>query len=356
MQNNKLRLEAAKVHAKAGRLDKAIKLYEAVLEENPEAAAAYMGIACILLERNQAAAAEDYFNGALHVTRDPATVLCKIAIAVERMGDRQRAATLYQQALQKNSSLLRARVRLYRLYIDGDDLAAAEQLMREAVAIDQTSARAKLLLAQVLSRQGQLNRALDVLDGMTGNDADTVRAQRLKGTLMLRVGCAAAAASTFEAIAESNDKKPIAELQRGRALLQIGDFRSAQGAFESALARIPDLFEARLGLARCHLNRGDTEAAKRLLIALSQGRRGLHRVFFLLAEAFAAEGRFDQAAVHLDAGLLHAPHAVLEAAGLLDIAAGSTLDKQTTLAYLKAIGDLDSAHSGYNARQPDGKT
>ncbi|MCF8003125.1 MAG: tetratricopeptide repeat protein [Chromatiaceae bacterium] len=344
MQNSKLRLEAAKVHAKAGRPDEAIALYEAVLEENPEVTAAYIGIASILLERNEVEAAEDYFNGALHVARNPAPVLCRIAMAAERMADTERAASLYQQSLQEDPGFSRARERLCRLYIDADDLTAAEQLMRDALASDLATIRSRLLLAQVLSRQGQLNEAIDVLEHITEDGEDTVRAQRLKGALMLRVGRAEEAADVFAQVAEMSDEKPIAEFQRGQALLQIGDFRAAKRAFQAALARSPGLFEARLGLARCHLRSGNTSAAKHILVALSQGQRGLHRVLFLLAEVFAAEGHFQQAAVQLDAGFLHAPHAMLESAGLLDIAAGSSLDKEKTLTCLKAIGDLDDAY------------
>lgn len=335
MKSSRLRLEAARAHVKAARLDEAIALYEAVLRENPEVASAYLGIGSIHLKRKELAAAEDYFNGALHVAKNPAPALLRLAMVAERGSDIPRAVELYRRALQQDPGLLQARARLARLYLREADPRKAEGVLREGLEIDPGSRPVRLLLVRILQREGRLADAIELLDGIDSDDP-SASARLLRGRLLLDAGRMEAAVSALEDFAGESLEKPLAELYRGRALMQCGRLGEARCAIESAVARDGNLVEGWLDLARCHLLAGEFDKAKAILLRLSAGRRGLYRVYLLLGEVFAAQGLYRQALVQFDAALLHASPNLKGYAGLVEAARAAGTEEERTKAFLRA--------------------
>ena len=72
-------IEKAREYIKSNEPDRALEAFEEVLKENPEAAGAYMGIGNIHFRAGKYSEAENFFNGALHVTKKVAPALAMLA-------------------------------------------------------------------------------------------------------------------------------------------------------------------------------------------------------------------------------------------------------------------------------------
>ena len=78
-QNIKDLAQRARASIKENRFDDALAIYDQILKQNPEAVAAYMGMGNVHMRCGRLDEAENYFKGALHVSK-------KVASAIDPAG------------------------------------------------------------------------------------------------------------------------------------------------------------------------------------------------------------------------------------------------------------------------------
>lgn len=306
MKNTKSQIEAARIQFKAGRLDEALALFEQVLKENPEATAAYIGIGTIHMKQKDYGEAENYFNGALHVTKKPGPALAWLAAAVEKQGDDERAIKLNLDALQCDPSSLRARMSISRIYVRRQQFEEAREHLCEALRYNPQASAAGVMLAKIAQRQGNSEEAIEKVEQvLVAQQPGPRNAFLLKAKLLLRTGQASAAAETFAACLEKDAKDARIHMLYGQALRQCGDERAAQRALKQAIAIEPHLPHAQLELARSLFYTRDFNEARVILSQMSFAGRELASVHFLLGEIYRAQGYYRQAIDEYEAGLLH---------------------------------------------------
>jgi Flp pilus assembly protein TadD len=87
-------------------------------------------------------------------------------------------------------------------------------------------------------------------------------------TIMLQEGRIEEAKAAFESIIEREPRAREAYLNLAVAYAQLGDEATAETLTRQALDRFPHYAMPRLNLARMHLQRGQVEAAKEMLLPL----------------------------------------------------------------------------------------
>lgn len=348
MKENKLRIEAARNHVQAERFDEALKLFEAVLQDDPETAAAYIGIGNILMRKGQHREAEDYYQGALHVASNRAPVLAMIAKSAEKQGDSERAIKLHNDALAIDGRFERARLSLARLYTQSKRFEEAEEHLQQALRYNPQSQLAATMLAKVRQRLGKTGEAVEGLNqALAGHRADSPRPNMLLGRLQLRSGALEDAVKTLSRSVKECPDDARLESDLGAALLGTKDFDKAIHALERALQLKPDLVPAKLKLAEAHFGAGNTEQAANLLNDMASGGKGLAQVHLLLGRVFVAEGQHHHALQEFAAGFLHAPKLLERFPRLAEIQDASIPDAEKAGALAQALAELpEIRHQG----------
>jgi len=221
---------------RAGRLDEATRLYEAIVAQEPENAVAWHLLGVVNHQQCKHAEAIECFSRA--IAREPNTAAYYVSLA-----EAQRA--------------------LGRFELSEANCRAALELQG-----DQCDAICTLGLA--LRGLGRIDEALDQLQHVVRLDPNYVRGHISLGRLLLEVSRPADALPHLQRAVQASPG--VAELQRnlGNALHGLGRLAEARSAYLSAIALEPKLGLAQANLAMVLEQEGQLdEALRSLTIALS---------------------------------------------------------------------------------------
>jgi tetratricopeptide (TPR) repeat protein len=176
-----------------------------------------------------------------------------------------------------------------------DRLALREQSWRSAIAKKSGDWDAHLKLAVVLRERGQVRDAVESLQ-------TALSLRRRYPDALCELGYCLELANRFDEALRLYDEAlkidaddHVARLSKGRALMAKGDLRGAEPQLQRALARFPDLVDARVLLGNLLARRGETGAAIRHFRRALAARPGIPEVHNNLATALFAERRLEDA-------------------------------------------------------------
>lgn len=308
---------AAERHLAAGRVDAAASLFQRLLAEDGSAVPGHRGLGLVALKRGDAKTALAHFQAARSVGGETVALYCDLGTAY-RLNDQPAAAeTCYRRALvlepgsvlaENNLAALlcdlgrtdEARRRLqdildrleqapaddpsqarrsgvvYNLAIvclQTDDEAAAEDLLRTALALDDESWEAPYNLGVLLTRQGHLEEAAEALD-----------------QALLR-----------------SPGSPVVLGALARLHTRAGRFEAADTCLAEAMTLDPGALSLRSALAELRLAQGrDSEAVAAYAAAIRQ-QPSLPLPYVLLAEVMVRQGQLEAALATVGRALQHQP-------------------------------------------------
>ncbi|MFA7667683.1 MAG: tetratricopeptide repeat protein, partial [Burkholderiaceae bacterium] len=149
-----------------------------------------------------------------------------------------------------------ARVERAAQRIAQHDYAAAEIELRNALQSQADHAQARLLLARVLLRRGELADAQRELERATQAGVPATETVELTAKLRLASGQPRELLAQLDA-GELSLPAPLDAVYRGRALLDIQQPEQAQDVFEQALQAHPASVKAAAGLAMARAAQGE---------------------------------------------------------------------------------------------------
>jgi tetratricopeptide (TPR) repeat protein len=235
---------------------------------------------------------------------------------------------------------------LAALHAAQHEFARAEQLARQALAVDDFDATAYGVLHDALTELGRYDEAAGALQQMADIDPGYAALTRVSYARELRGDVAGARAAMQQALDVSGSAS-----EAGFALLHLGelawayggDVAAAEGFWSRGLARDPTSLPLQAALARAAAAQGRPEQALQAYDEVTR-RVPLQQPLVEHAELLAAQGRHDDAAAQLE--LVHASNALLEAGG-------SVVDLETAL-FEADHGDpgraVAAARAAYDAR------
>ena len=249
----------ARVEIAGGNVDEALRELDAIPGDHALATWAKLRAGQLERSRYRFRLAEQHFREASML--DAALVEARRElIYVLGMQLRRQDMNLQFQVLSRQAPLSPKEVYVWCLVRDLAWWEASEQvpILEKAIAADASDDRSRVALAEILHRQSETEKALDVL-ARDPTKSLYVRAERLK-ILLDRDGPEA----IEKPLAEIPADDPLTATMRGRLALIYGDAATAVRCFEVALKAEPGRRQTIADLGRAYAAAGDSEKAGRL--------------------------------------------------------------------------------------------
>ncbi len=151
---------------------------------------------------------------------------------------------------------------LYALGRLADDADEGRDCFERALAADEGLTAARVGLAELALRRGDVDGARLELERALAQNPDAWRAYALRGEISLAEGDAAKAVEDFERALAAAPYAPATHAALGEAYLLVGETAAARDEYREAIAWCDDRGEYYLGLARAQEALGEIDAAR----------------------------------------------------------------------------------------------
>ncbi len=310
------RLRRAEARFAAGDVDGAEEDWRAVLDFDPDQAAALYGLGRIALLRAEPEPARQWLNRALEAAPQAGRIRHSLGLALRDLGLVEEAAVAlaaadstpvpvddpYTAAIASPRSGGRAALRRGQALLDADPEAAlaefraaaaddardvealrniaialtrlgrpaeAAAAYRDLVAADPQDAAAWMGLGTLLLSRGEIEEAVPALEEALSLAPDFLQAKYALGTARLRQSRPREAVALFDAVVAVDPDYEAVRVQRALAMLALGQVREAEAELVAQVERSPADFDAQVALGGLFSQQGRAgEAAQRYLAAL----------------------------------------------------------------------------------------
>jgi tetratricopeptide (TPR) repeat protein len=250
---------------------------------------------------------------------DNATLLI-LARTLSLYGERAESEQIYRRLLDRDKTLVRAYVELYRLYSSQNRTGDAEEVLKRAIAANPKEFSFQTLLAGFYFTQKNRPQMARVLEGLKAQFKDYPQAYFTAGDFYLRIRDYDMALQQFQEgeqkdsarkadyqkrevdvllrqnktddayakvleILKTNAKDPDARAMKANFMLNRGDVEQAIKEFQDVLTQKPDNFVAHFNLGRAYASSGNYEDAVRQYRESLKERPDYLRPQLALAEA-----------------------------------------------------------------------
>ncbi|HVL67749.1 MAG TPA: tetratricopeptide repeat protein [Vicinamibacterales bacterium] len=229
----------------------------------------------------------------LAVTTDNARAHNHLGHALAAAGRRDEAIRQYEAALRMHPDYPEALNNLGAALAQRGDEERAIVAFRRALQLVPHLPHARSNLGLALARTGRPAEALEHFTVVVTRDPDNAEGRRHRGALLATLGRWDEAIAEYRAALRLEPADPLTHNALGAALGAAGREDDALRHYAEAVRLDPRFWEARGNLARS-------------LIRSGRGEEGARELYDLSA-ALAAEGRFAEAADHLEALLTYDP-------------------------------------------------
>lgn len=240
------------VYRQQGRYREAIAHYDAVLQKQPEFAAAYLGRARARLAENPEALNEPLRDLQSALKADPGLYEAALEMAlIQSQGQEPREAldTLAEAAESLPGS---PAVSLYlaRIYMTLNEPDLAVENARQALDLDITLLPAYRVLGEALQASGKLRGSLEPLSTYLLYEPEDAGAWRMLSAAYQSRGDTPAALDALEEALRIDSHMPAALLARGEIYLALEQPEDALKDFQAVFQTDPTSFSASLGIGK----------------------------------------------------------------------------------------------------------
>ncbi len=330
-------LDAAARHQSEGRLPQAERLYQQVLQEQPDNPEALSRLGLLALQADQPEQALELAGRAASLRPDDPDMLQTLGLVYLERGQHAEATACLRRVLAKQPERADARVNLAQALVCQEDDQAAEAELRQATELDPEHVQAWFNLG-VLLAGCDAAQALACLERAAELSPDDWQVHSNLGTLLNRVGRHDRAHRAIQRAALLDPGNPQVCVNLSANALARGDFAAAERAAAEAATLDPQnpLALSNLGLAQ--LGQGKlSEAVLTFVrsISLNEDNPAAH---LNLGRALLLEGKLAEATERFRVAEAQAP-----GVGIHDLARTRLL-----------AGELDrAAWGGLVGLQPD---
>jgi Flp pilus assembly protein TadD len=250
-------LQQAREAHQAGALPIAARLYQRLLEQQPQHAEAYHGLGVVASQSGQHAKAVALLRHAVALRPEVASLHHDLGTALLRQGEVNAAGESYRLALRLQPNNAEAHNSLGNvLHLQGH-LAAARLQYQEAIRLQPDCLKAHNNLGLLLKQQGHLAAARAQFDRALQLAPQVAEMHHNLGLVCVAQEDLPAATAAFVAALRLRPRYAEAYNSLGSVLQAQGDLPGALSAYQKALALQPDYADAQWNLALARLPYGD---------------------------------------------------------------------------------------------------
>lgn len=289
----------------SGDVPQAIVSFRQALSIDPGFAEAHSDLGQLLLESHQLQEALAHCREAVQLRPDLAGAQNNLGNVLRGMGQLPAAKACYSEALRLNPASAVACNNLGEALQEEGALGEAISWYRRALQLDSRAARFHSNLAAALAEQERYDGALASCEAALKLDPNDAKAHLCIGWVLHERAQFSQAAEEMRQAIRLRPGFVAAHCALGSMLEELGDFKAAEASFREALRLVPDHAGA-LGqlatLLRNRLPQAEQELMQRLLAESDVLPGKAATLHFGLAQVLDAEGKYAQAAAHLEKG------------------------------------------------------
>src|SRR5437763_12591374 len=322
------RYKLARVYLRAGGPNEAFKEATEILKQAPDNGPALALLAETSVTPEQTQTAEQEVQK-FPQHDNPHLEVANAALAI-RKGDLAKAESALNHALSLDPKCAQAHIGLAQLSLNKKDIVRAEQELKAAADLSPVRSRERLTYAEFQTQKGQTEEAKSYLqdltkqardfigawilqaklaqsekkyDDVTGllqnvfsRDPDNIEGRVIQAQALLGKGDVKQGTEILERADKSFANNPLIKYQLALAYLQGRNTAQAMNELEQAITVAPKYVEAIVLLAQLRLRAGDPQFAIAPLESALQLKPDVPQIRMLLADAYQAVDRSEEAA------------------------------------------------------------
>jgi tetratricopeptide (TPR) repeat protein len=270
-----------------------------LVERYPRFAAGRTFFAQVLLFAGDVAGGYEQLQESLHINRQQADVQDLAGAIARQLKHDDQAAAHFGMAVNLAPQNAHYRVNLAMLYLDHKDFDRALKTLLEAIHADSGSHEAYAALADLYTRQGKLDQAIDqytkALAATPIGKSDAAFAYRInKAMIQRRANHPADALKTLDALSDQQRQDPRGVEAIALCWAQLADFSHAAQVYEDALVLAPTQWRLEVEATRYRIKAGDFDKAAAHIQMLEAVNEKLSAIPELKAELKAARERAEK--------------------------------------------------------------
>jgi tetratricopeptide (TPR) repeat protein len=302
-----------------GNLQEAARIYQAIVDREPNNADALYLLGVIALRTGNPAPAADLIGRAAALRPAQAPFHADLADALRGLGQLDRAAASCRHALSLQPDSADYHIRLGVILLAQDQAEAAVAELREALRLAPDSPHAHNNLGNALRHLGRKDEALVHFREAVRRMPGRPEPRSNLGLLLLEMGSAPEAREHLVEAARLEPQSGLAQNHLGNALFRLGRMAEARECYGRAVRLAPDLAEAYNNVAQVLQEEGKFEEALAWYEQALRREPASPRFLTNSGVTLIDLGQFDEAAARAETALRHSPH-FPEARVLLGIA------------------------------------
>lgn len=179
----------------------------------------------------------------------------------ERKGFYSEAIKHFEEAAEKDGSLVQARLHAATLNLRLGNIDKAQTAASRGLAIDPENVRILNLLGGIYTARGQHEKALALFKRITELDPDAQHPWLNLAITHIKMGQSKEALAILKQYTDKHAEDPTGRYFLGRAYMETGNYRSARKVFEKLLVSRPDFLSVYHNLAWVQRMLGENEKA-----------------------------------------------------------------------------------------------
>lgn len=258
-------------------LREAQSLYERAIVLNPRDARALLGLGECMAAQGDLNAAQTHLREALKWAPKYAAAHAAMASVMEKLGNESSA----------------------KIHREEQKFAGQPPLSSDPLLVDLVSRSAGgedlLILAERLSRAGQINQAIALLQQALERNESELGARHALGVLLSIKGRFVEAVQEFRTVLKRNPYQFSTLVELARSLMRLGAYREAEQLLREVLSTSTSDTRAVMLYGNILLQLGRSEDSVRYFHGLSQSRPDYAEVHWELAKAYVVDKKYDPA-------------------------------------------------------------
>ena len=246
-------LDQADEASATGNYNEALQLFHQVLQQNPSATEAYIGIGDVYLDQQDYVKAEPVFARAARLEPDNFSAQYGHGVALQMLDRLVDAVRAFHRALTINPSSPEANLQLGTVYLQQRDTKSALNFLARAVELDPSSGPAHLNYAAALQELGSPKRAIEQYRAAAELMEPSPELLMNLVTLLAqekRYREAVNAAQTLVRL----DPTAVTYERLGWAYFRLGEYQNSEMAYQEAVTLDPSNYKALNGVGVNALN------------------------------------------------------------------------------------------------------
>ncbi len=296
-----LRLAAA--HRRAGRLAEALAVYAHALEQAPAEPRLVKGLAALTAATGDPATAISLYSRALADNPQDVEALNNRGVMFLHLGDAQAAVDCLQRAAQASPQDPAVQGNLGNALLALGDGSGALAALRRAVVLAPDDARGPYNLAHAVAAvdgDAAVGEVRTLLEQALALDPDHVPARVNLANLLLRGGQMQAALDQYNAALLRDPLSGLLLHNRAHALAELGRWDAALADLAQARGLVVGAHRIDLLIGQWSYRLGRLDAALEALVRAAEARPDLSTAWLALAEVLRDQGRIEEALEVLD--------------------------------------------------------